>query len=350
MRRYIPLLLAGLCTLFIILAMLLYTTHFVEQRNESSKLVPVIKKLTVYTTIPADIASIIANEYQKENNIQIDFIPLSLEEMNNRIEENKLSDDDLVLTDAVLLRKMADYKELEGNISEQEDIVQEIFKDKNNFWIGIWYDPVVFCYNLDYVKNNWSIPLTWEELSENQNIKIAMSDFMVASAASNMLYSLVEAKGEESALNIVRNIHPKVVRYAKYLSTPVRMTGMGESDMAIAVQSEVLRYIHDNYPLTIIYPNDGTAYQLTGIGIMKNSNEKIAANDFIKWLLGDEVQMALQSNRYFFVPTNYSSLTYKEFAGKNIRFMEKQIYLDENGKKAILDKWVTEIRLNNLSQ
>ena len=62
-------------------------------------------------------------------------------------------------------------------------------------------------------------------------------------------------------------IHPKVVRYAKYLSTPVRMTGMGESDVAIAVQSEVIRYINDNYPLSIIYPKDGTAYQLTAVGI-----------------------------------------------------------------------------------
>ena len=347
MRRYIPLLLVGLCTLFIILATLLYTTSIMQKNNDNNKLVPVIKSLTVYTTIPADMASIIASEYRAENNIQINFVPLSTEELNDKIAQNNLADADIILTDSQLLEKMAQKDELEGIISEQEDIVQDIFKDKNNRWIGVWYDPVIFCYNTDYVKNNWHIPLTWEELSQKRDIKIAMSDFMVASAASNVLYSLVEAKGEENAFHIMGDIHLQIVRYAKYLSTPVRMTGMAESDMAIAVQSETLRYIHDNYPLTIIYPKDGTAYQLTGVAIAKNSTEKNAANDFIKWLLGDEVQIALQSNRYFFVPTNYTSLTYKEFAGKNIEFLPQQMILDENAKKLILDRWVTDIRLKN---
>ena len=65
----------------------------------------------------------------------------------------------------------------------------------------------------------------------------------------------------------MQQIHAKVVRYAKYLSTPVRMVGMGEADVAIAVQSETLRYINDNYPISIIYPKDGTAYQLSLIHI-----------------------------------------------------------------------------------
>lgn len=347
MRRYIPLLLAGLCTLFVILAALLYTTQFVGQKNEDNKLVPVIKTLTVYTTIPADMASIIANEYRTENNVQINFVPLSTEELQDKIKNNALSDVDMVLTDSELLEQMAAANELEGNISEREDIVQETFKGANNQWIGIWYDPIVFCYNTDYIKNTWQIPLTWEALAQRKDIKIAMTDFMVASAASNILYSLVETKGEDAALNIVGGIHLRVVRYAKYLSTPVRMAGMAEADVAIAVQSETLRYVHDNYPLSIIYPKDGTAYQLTGVGVIKSSQEKAAANDFVQWLLGDEVQLALQSNRYFLVPTNYSSLTYKEFAGKNIRFFQKQIHLDDNSKKIVLNRWVTDIRLNN---
>ena len=64
-------------------------------------------------------------------------------------------------------------------------------------------------------------------------------------------------------------------------------------------------------------------------------------------LLGDDIQISLQKNRYYYVPTNYTSLTYKEFAGKNIRFLEKNTILDENAKKAILDEWVTNVRLKN---
>lgn len=347
MRRYIPLLIIGLCVLFVVLASLLYMTQSVGKKQTADKFIPVTKTLTVYTTIPVEMASIIANEYQKEANIQVNFIPVSKDELINHFQQNDMDNVDMVLADSMTLENLSNLKKLTSNISEEEDIVNEQFKDKNNSWIGVWYDPIVFCYNLDYVKNNWQIPFTWEELAQNDDVKIAMTDFMVASAAANVLYSLSEDKNVENTMMLMQQIHPKVVRYAKYLSTPVRMVGMGEADIAIAVQSETLRYINDNYPLNIIYPKDGTAYQLTAVGIVKDSKQQAEANSFIKWLLGDEVQISLQKNRYYYVPTNYTSLTYKEFAGKNIKFLARNNIFDDNARKAILDEWVTNVRLKN---
>lgn len=348
MRRYIPLLLVGLCILFVILATLLYTTQIVGQKNQKERFVPVTKTLTVYTTIPTDMAMIIAEQYKRENNIQINFIQLNSNELQQKlINEKNPNGADLIIADSQILEKIAQRGLLAGNISEQEDIVLDRFKSPTNQWIGIWYDPIVFCYNLDYVKNNWYIPTSWEKLMQVPQIKIAMTDFTVASASSNVLYSLIENKGDIYTFALLKNLHSKVQRYAKYLSTPVRMVGMAEADMAIAVQSETLRYIHDDYPLTIVYPEDGTTYQLTAVGILNASKEPTAAADFIKWLLGDDVQMELQRHQYYYVPTNYSSLTYKEFAGKNIVFMEKYTILDDINKKIYLDKWVKDIRLAN---
>lgn len=345
MRRYIPLLLVGLCVLFVILAMLLYTTQIVGQKNQNEKFVPVTKTLTVYTTMPADMAMIIAEQYQKENSVKINFIMMNSDELEQKMSNG--NEADLIIANSNLLEKIAQKGILTGNISEQEDIVADRFKSPTNQWIGIWYDPIVFCYNVDYVKNNWYIPTSWDELSQFPQIKIAMTDFTVASASSNVLYSLIENKGDVHTFTILKNIHQKVTRYAKYLSTPVRMVGMTEADVAIAVQSETLRYIHDGYPLTIIYPEDGTTYQLTAVGMVSTSKQQNEANDFVKWLLGDNVQMELQHHQYYYVPTNYSSLTYKEFAGKNISFLEKYTILDSVNKKIFLDKWVKEIRLAN---
>ena len=347
MRRYIPLLLVGLCILFVILAMLLYTTQIVGQKNQK-EFIPVMKTLTVYTTMPADMAMIIAEQYKRESNIQVNFVQMSSEELQQKlIDKNEAGGADLIIADSQLLEKIAQREILTGNISEQEDIVAERFKSPVNQWIGIWYDPIVFCYNLDYVKNNWYVPTSWEELAYTPQIKIAMTDFTVASASSNVLYSLIENKGDEYTFALLKSLHGKMQRYAKYLSTPIRMVGMAEADVAIAVQSEALRYIHDDYPLTIIYPENGTTYQLTAVGILSASRQQTESADFIKWLLGDEVQMELQRHQYYYVPTNYGSLTYKEFAGKNIAFMEKYTILDDINKKIYLDRWVRDIRLAN---
>ena len=347
MRRYIPLLLCGLCILFVVLATLLYTMSRAGQKDQSSRFVPVTKTLTVYTTMPAEMASIIANEYREETSVQINFIPVDRAEMRRHIESGDFNNADMVLSDSPFLMQMAEAGELAGSISEQEDIVGSEFKAEDNKWIGIWYDPVVFCYNEDYVKNNWYIPLSWQELSEQQNIRISMTDFMAASAAANILYSMNAAFGTEQTLAIMKDIHPKVVRYAKYLSTPMRMAGMSEADVAVGVQSEALKYIHDNYPLAVVYPRDGTAYQLTSAGILSDSRQKEEANSFIQWLLGDEVHRALQNSQYYYVPTNYSSLTYKEFAGKNIKFFAPSGLPDAAAEKALLDAWVKQVRLTD---
>ena len=55
MRRYIPLLIIGLCIVFMVLATLLYTTQSVGKKEQAYKFIPVTKTLTVYTTIPVEI-------------------------------------------------------------------------------------------------------------------------------------------------------------------------------------------------------------------------------------------------------------------------------------------------------
>lgn len=343
MRRYVPFLLVGICIAIIFLAIVLYTTPFSQDNN---KFTPATKTLTVYTTIPADLASIITSEYQKENNVQVNFIPISRDDLTAKIaKDGDLNNVDMVITDSTILAKFADANKLQSVASEQEDIIDTQFKDESNRWIGIWYDPVVFCYNIDYVRNNWQIPVSWQDLAQSPNLKIAMTDFMVASAAANILYSLNTFKGEEETMAIMANIHPKVVRYAKYLSTPVRMAGMGEADVAISVQSEAIRYINDNYPLSIVYPEDGVPYRLVSVGILNSSSQKADADNFVNWLLSDDLQMVLQKNKYYFVPTNYSLLSYKEFAGKNINLIDSKANLSEQAKKVLLDKWVKNVRL-----
>lgn len=343
MRRYAPFLLVGICIVFVVLAVLLYTTPFSKQ--SSNKFTPATKTLTVYTTIPTDLAALITSEYQKENNVQINFIPTTKDDLLAKIDKDDLGNADMVIANSVVLEKLAQANKLQSITSEQEDIIDTQFKGNNNQWVGIWYDPIVFCYNLDYVKNTWQIPFSWQELAQQPNIKIAMTDFMAAAAASNILYSLTTYKGEADTMSIMNNIQPKIEKYTKYLSTPVRMAGMGEADVGISVQSEAIRYINDNYPLSIVYPEDGVPYRLVGVGILNNSSQVNDADVLVNWLLGDEFQMALQKNKYYFVPTNYSLITYKEFAGKNINLIDNKIALDDKAQKAILDKWVKNIRL-----
>ena len=160
------------------------------------------------------------------------------------------------------------------------------------------------------------------------------------------MFQLIGNFGDAKTYEILSGIHPKVIQYTKYLSNPVRQAGMGEVDISVAVESETLRYLQNGYPLKIIYPADGTSYLLTGTGITTTDAAKsqIAAK-FADWLLGDEAQLYLQTNGFYFIPTNPQTLAYKSFAGKNLILFENTGDFSEKQRQNFLYRWINDVRL-----
>ena len=108
------------------------------------------------------------------------------------------------------------------------------------------------------------------------------------------------------------------------------------------MQSETLRYLNNGYPLKIIYPADGTAYMLTGIGLLRDDQKPVY--DFAAWLLSDRAQQALQEAGVYFVPTDPETLAYKMLAGKNLTLFERLPAYTGEQRRELLDRWLKEIR------
>ena len=122
-----------------------------------------------------------------------------------------------------------------------------------------------------------------------------------------------------------------------------------EADISVAVASEAFRYVSDGYPIRVVYPADGTAYLLTGAGILAQCSEadRQAAGRLIDWLLSDEAQLALASQGFYFLTTNPATLAYQSFPGKNIVLFRQFPRFTEVEKHAFLDRWVKYIRFSS---
>lgn len=345
MRRYTTLLLTAFLLLAIVIAGSAYLagSGHIDHRTKTPE-------LTVLTTLPAEEAEILSDAYEESSGVRVNFVPLSsaeaLDRMQAQAENARQAKAAMVLADWQTLGKASQSGCLEPYVSERGDMVPEAFRQQDGYWMGVWYDPVVFCINRDYLKTlRADIPDTWQALSE-QDARIGITDFMAADASANLFYAMTAEFGEEKTMDIFEKIHPHVVQYARYLSNPVRQAGMGEVDISIAVESETLRYIHDGYPLQIIYPTDGTTAWITGTAILQNDGEreKAMAKNFADWLLSDEAQIALQSHNYFFVPTNPETMAYKSFAGKNLVLFTQLPQFSEQQRHDLLDKWAREVR------
>ena len=309
-------------------------------------------ELTAYTTLPPEIVSVLAEVYERENHVRINFVPMNSQEILQEIKNDAVSDPtvvrtvDIVLADSKILQEAANFNLLTPYPSEINDAVRDKFKDNHDRWIGVWYDPIIFCANKDFLRSTVDIPDTWDKLAKTKGTRIGITDFIAADASANLMLQLIGNFGDAKTYEILSGIHPKVVQYAKYLSNPVRQAGMGEVDISVAVESETLRYLQNGYPLKIIYPADGTSYLLTGFGITtKDYAKNQVAAKFSDWLLGDEAQLYLQTNGFYFIPTNPQTLAYKSFAGKNLLLFDNQAHFSDKQRQEFLYRWINDVRL-----
>ena len=350
MRRYTILLLIAFMLILSAAAGSAFLVGADQNKKDDS-----LPQLTVYTTLPPEHAAILSAAYEKENHIRLNFVPLSPDELLQKIRNDAVSyptvvtTSDVVLADSSILTKAADLNLLQPYLSETNDAVRSNFKQDNGAWTGVWYDPIVFCINQDFLRNIKFIPKSWNELANYKDIRIGITDFLAADASANLMFQMIAQFGDMNTYKILSDLHPKIIQYAKYLSNPVRQAGMGEVDISIAVESETLRYMQNGYPLKIIYPTDGTAYMLTGVGISTVDSAKVKlAGQFADWLLSDEVQRVLQSNGFYFVPTNPQTLAHKKFAGKNLHLFNNRTNLTAEQKYEYLDRWVKQVRLGGV--
>lgn len=343
MRRYLPILLMSFFILIIVMAGSVYLPGYADKKNPEN-----LRNITVYTTLPVEQVSVLAQEYEKNQGIRINIVPLTENELILRLKAEALNQHaDVILTTKTMLEQAKQSKLLDQVTSEQLDIIPDRYKDETNYWYGLWYDPIVFAINKDLQKGLPQMPANWGDLYKDGKLRIGITDFLAAEASANLLYTLTSVNGETQTLAFLKKIHPQVIQYAKFLATPVRMVGMGEADIAIAVQSEAIRYINDSFPINIVYPSDGTAYLLTGAGVVNGASHKAEAKAFIEWLMQDNAQNTLQKNKFYYVPTNPELPSYKEFAKKNVKLLENKDVVTLEQKHRLLDKWVQTVRISS---
>ena len=190
MRRYTVLLVVSFVIMLMVISGTMYISGAGNDKDSSRKL---LGEITVYTTLPTENVTYLAEEYEKLHKVQVNFVPLSAQDLAQRISEPGKAD--MVLADSRLLRRAAGRGWLVPYVSEHSDAVSGSFKDAGDFWIGTWYDPVVFCINRDYMQRNEWLPLGWRDLSEAGDMRIGITDFLAADSSANLYFFLIAQFG-----------------------------------------------------------------------------------------------------------------------------------------------------------
>lgn len=227
------------------------------------------------------------------------------------------------------------------------DRLPKEFRGKDSNWYGVFYDPTVFLVNQQYARTiGQSNIYSWNDLQRNPNLRIAMENLSDTDSTQNFLGALADHFGESAALNYLWNIHHFVKQYSKFPFTPIRMTAVGDADVAITRQSYVFKYLENQFPAYVVIPKEGTPVNLYGIAMLKNSKNNTNALAFMEWLLADEkVQAIAQADAtgyMFLFPRGIKSGA----VSVNNLWLNKN-YLTKSSQDALTSKWLEKVRFSH---
>jgi iron(III) transport system substrate-binding protein len=83
------------------------------------------------------------------------------------------------------------------------------------------------------------------------------------------------------------------------------MAGRGEVAIGIAFSHDIVATIEDGYEeLTVVFPAEGTGYEIGGMALIKNAPEPVLAKRFMDWALSRQAQEFAPLFRAYQIPTN----------------------------------------------
>ena len=226
------------------------------------------------------------------------------------------------------------------------DRLPQKFRDKELYWYGVFYDPTVFLINQQYARTLGQERLkSWKDLENTEQLRIAIENLSDSNSTQNYLAAFADHYGEATSLNYLWNINRFIGQYSKFPFTPIRMTAVGDADLAITRQSYVFKYLESKFPAYVVYPAEGTPVNLFCLGEFKDCSQEEQAMQLMEWLLtAPEVQKISQENA-----TGYLFLFPRGIEGAAAdaeKIWLNSTYLEPEQQERLTTKWLDKVRFS----
>lgn len=256
---------------------------------------------------------------------------------------------DLVLAEQRTLSGLKHQGQLKPVAFAAGDRLAEKFRDEDLNWYGVFYDPTVFLVNQQYARTIGQANLcSWADLENNETLRIAIENLSDSNSTQNFLAAFAGHFGETISLNYLWNINRFIGQYAKFPFTPIRMTAVGDADLAITRQSYVFKYLESKFPAYVVHPKEGAPVNLYCVGLFKACTQDEQALAFMEWLLtNDKVQTISQEDA-----TGFMFLFPRGIEGASVeadKLWLNSSYLDPQKQDALTNKWLSKVRFSKIT-
>ncbi|MFZ1770371.1 MAG: ABC transporter substrate-binding protein, partial [Caldilinea sp.] len=170
---------------------------------------------------------------------------------------------------------------------------QKLYKDPDNFWAGVYVGSLGFGTNQTWLDENPGVqpPRSWDDLLKPE----FKGQIMVAHPSSSgtsytALCTILQIKGEEEGWKFIQEYAGQVLQFTKSGAAPAKFVGQGEAAVGIVFSHDIVAEIEKGSPLVLTFPEEGTGYEIGGMGIIKGAKHLDAAKKWFDWALEPTTQ------------------------------------------------------------
>lgn len=253
--------------------------------------------LVIYSPHPMEFIEVIVREFEHEYNIQVTVVSAGTNQLINMINQNASLPAD-VLWGGSLSILQANQHLFEPFTSDNERYFMDEFVSLDGRITQFSVIPSVIMVNNNLIPLD-SIQGYNDLLNPMYTGRIAFADPNLSSSSFehivNQLYAMGEGNPNEGwsyVREFVRQLNGQLLAGSKDV-----FEGVAEGRFAIGLTFEEVaaRYVDQGYPITIIYPEEGTIVKADGISIVKHAPNMHHAKLFVNFITSYRIQRFMNS-------------------------------------------------------
>ena len=169
----------------------------------------------------------------------------------------------------------------------------DLMLDPDHQWAGVYVGSLGFATNKNWLEEHPGVepPRSWDDLLKPE----FKGQLMVAHPSSSgtsytALCTILQVKGEDEGWKFLKDYAGQVLQFTKSGSAPGRFVGQGEAAVGVVFSHDIVKNIEDGMPLVLTFPEEGTGYEIGGMGIIKGAAHPDAARKWFDWALEPSTQ------------------------------------------------------------
>ncbi len=266
-------------------------------------------KLIVYGSCEEAHLSAICKNFQKLFGIETQYQRLSTGEVASKIEEEAGNPSADVwfggTTDpynvAITKGLLDPYK-----ANNAKHITNDMFKDKDGHWYGVYMGILGFFTNKDEMKRRGlEDPKDWPDLLDPKyKDLIWLSNYNTAGTAKLIVNTVIQKYGHDEGIKYLTDLDKNVAVYTKSGGGPSKNVGTGECTIGVGFLHDAIYQIVDNgyNNINMIIPSSGTTFEVGATAIFKGAKNQAAAKLWIEYALSPQcVERAQEVGSYQFL-------------------------------------------------